>query len=98
VFGSLPACLEDGQGVANRVTADRAGKEPTGIGNVGHQPQGPDTGGLAKGPGTLVEQAAQRIAAVEIEDGLRGAMGAEDPRRKAARPRALNAWITWRTV
>jgi hypothetical protein len=82
VFGPRPACLEDGQGLADRFAADPPGGEAPGLRDVGCQPERPYAGGLATGPRALMEQGAQRLAPVGVEDGMRRAMGGRRPPRE----------------
>ena len=97
MFGALPGHAQPAQGHPNRFVADQSRCEPLGETHLGGQLQRPAAGGLAEGPGTLVQQRPQGLAGARVED--RGVVwGRDDCGCNAASPRWWNAWSALRTV
>jgi len=72
VFGAFPRHAQAAEGHPNGFGADQARGEALGETDLGGEGERPPAGGLAKRPGTLMQQRPQGLAGPSIEDGRRG--------------------------
>src|SRR5919202_35708 len=91
VLGAFPAHLELFEGIANGLAADLARVDAFGIGNFGHQVQGPDTRRIAEGARALVQQRPQLLAADRIEHRVRAPMRGGGAGRQDGQPVGIEA-------
>lgn len=68
MFGTLPTHPQVLEGQANRLATDLARGQPLRIADLGGQLERPQTGGLTKEAGTLMQQGAQAFPSLGIED------------------------------